>query len=126
MIEGATLQYYCDLNGLGGEYMVQVTEKQGAKYFIEPKFFSKEIMEVSVTATPNPARRYERVTITINGLDNSQLENARLVVYHTNGTVEWMKKSVNKETMLTLPAGEYVVVLTVNDGKNINCKILVK
>jgi hypothetical protein len=106
--------------------MVQVTEKQGAKYFIEPRFFSRETMEVSVTATPNPARRHEKVIVTINGLDNSQLEDARLVVYHTNGTVEWTRKSVSKETMLTLPAGEYVVVLTVNDGKNINCKILVK
>jgi hypothetical protein len=125
-IEGATFQYYCDLNGLAGEYMVQVTERQGAKYFIEPKYFTRETMEVSVTATPNPARRYEKVTVTINGLDNSQLENARLVIYHTNGAVEWMKKPVSKETMLTLPAGEYVVVLTVNDGKNINCKILVK
>ena len=103
-----------------------VTDNQGGKYFIEPKHFDLETLSVSIMASPNPANRYERVTVTIDGLDDSQLENARLVVYRTNGAVEWMKKPVDKVTLLTLPAGEYVSVLTVNNGKNINCKILVK
>ena len=125
-LEGDTLQYYCDLGGLDGDYMVQVTDKQGRTFFIEPKHFDPELLNVFVEATPNPADKNEKITITIKGLDESQMDNARLVIYRTNGTVAWMRKPVQKETSLALPVGEYVVVLTVNDGKNINCKLIIK
>jgi hypothetical protein len=59
-------------------------------------------------------------------VEPEELANARIVAYHANGVVEKILDEVEELQTMRLKPGEYVIVLTVNDGKNANCKVLVK
>jgi hypothetical protein len=59
-------------------------------------------------------------------VEEEDLKDARIVVYRANGVVEKLFDEVELEKVMRLKSGEYVIVLTVKDGKNANCKVLVK
>ncbi len=124
--EAATLQYFNDLTLLDGEYMVYVREKSGKSYFIEPITYNPVEAAYSITATPNVVKKNEDFTVKITGVEAGNLQNARIVVYRADGIVEKIIDEVKEGNTMQLEAGEYVIVLTVNDGKNANCRVLVK
>ena len=66
-------------------------------------------------------------TVVVSGVEPEQLKNARIVVYRNDGVVVNILDDVETENEMRLAAiGDYVIILTVNDGKNANCKVLIK
>ncbi len=127
IVEGATLQYYNDVELLDGEYLVYVTDQSGKSYFIEPKRFEREEASYSITAEPSIVNRGADFTVVVSGVEPEQLKNARIVVYRNDGVVVNILDDVETENEMRLAAiGDYVIILTVNDGKNANCKVLIK
>ena len=127
IVEGATLQYYNDVELLDGEYLVYVTDQSGKSYFIEPKRFEREETSYSITAEPSIVNRGADFTVVVSGVEPEQLKNARIVVYRNDGVVVNILDDVETENEMRLAAiGDYVIILTVNDGKNANCKVLIK
>ena len=124
--EGATLQYFNDLTLLDGEYMVYVNDKSGKSYFIEPYIFTPAKAAYAITATPNVVKRSEDFTVTVTGVEADDLQDARIVVYRADGVVEKILDEVKEEITMHLRNGEYIFVLTLHDGYNANCKVLVK
>ena len=124
--ENAAQQYLNDVNLLDGEYMVYVTDKDGKSYFIEPITYAPVEATYTITAEPNVVARNVDFTLKVSGVAEEELKNARIVVYRANGVVEKLLNEVETESVMRLKSGEYVIVLTVNDGKNANCKVLVK
>ena len=123
--EGAQ-QFYNDKTLLNGEYMVYVSDKNGKSYFIEPFIYAPVEAAYTITAEPNVVARGTDFTVKVSGVAEEELPNARVVVYRTNGVVEKLIDEVELESTMRLKTGEYVIVLTVHDGKNANCKVLVK
>ena len=124
--EDANLQYFNDKSLLGGEYMVHVTDKDGKSYFIEPIQYEAELAKYGITANPNIVEKSAEFTVSVTGVSDDDLTNARIVVYRADGIVEKILNNVEVNTAMRLGSGEYIIVLTVNDGKNANCKVLVK
>ena len=126
-VEDASLQYFNDISVLDGEYMVFVSDKDGKSYFIEPIHYEAIDAAYSITATPSIVDRGKEFTLTITGVEANDLQNSRIVVYRVDGTTEKIINKVDEQqTTMQLRSGDYVIVLTVNDGKNANCKVLVK
>ena len=123
--EGAQ-QFYNDKTLLDGEYMVYVSDKNGKSYFIEPVTYAPVEAAYAITAEPNVVARGTDFTVKVSGVAEEELPNARVVVYRANGVVEKLIDEVELESTMRLKTGEYVIVLTVHDGKNANCKVLVK
>ena len=124
--EGDTLQYLTDVSILDGEYMVHVHDKDGKSYFIEPITYEPLEAAYAITAEPNVTERTVDFTVTISGVEPDDLKDARIVVYRADGIIERVIDEVEMVSTMHLKTGEYVIVLTVNDGKNANCKVLVK
>ena len=124
--EKDTLQYLNDVSLLDGEYMVFVRETSGKSYFIEPIHYDAVEATYTITAEPNVVAKGTEFTVKVSGVEPDQLANARIVAYHANGVVEKILDEVEEQQTMRLKPGEYVIVLTVNDGKNANCKVLVK
>ena len=124
--ENAAQQYLNDVNLLDGEYMVYVTDKDGKSYFIEPIVYAPVEAAYAITAEPNVVAKGTEFTLKVSGVAEEDLKDARIVVYRANGVVEKLLDEVELEKVMRLKSGEYVIVLTVNDGKNANCKVLVK
>jgi len=127
IVEGATLQYYSDVELLDGEYLIYVTDQSGKSYFIEPKQFERVEASYSIVAEPSIVNQGSDFTVVVSGVEPEQLKNARIVVYRNDGVVVNILDDVETENEMHLAAiGDYVIVLTVNDGKNANCKVLIK
>ena len=127
IVEGATLQYYSDVELLDGEYLIYVTDQSGKSYFIEPKQFERVEASYSIAAEPSIVNRGTDFTVVVSGVEPEHLKNARIVVYRNDGVVVNILDDVETENEMHLAAiGDYVIVLTVNDGKNANCKVLIK
>ena len=124
--ENASLQYFNDLSSLNGEYMVYVSDKTGKSYFIEPVTYAPVEASYTITAEPNVVARNADFTVKVSGVSEDDLQWARIAVYRANGVIERVIDEVRTEHLLNLRSGEYVIVLTVKDGKNANCKVLVK
>ena len=124
--EGDTLQYFNELTLLNGEYMVYVSDKSGNSYFIEPCIFTPTPTSYSITAMPSVVQKGVKFIVKVTGVETDDLKKARIVVYNTNGVVREILNDVKEENTMSLSAGEYIIVLTVHDGNNANCKVLVK
>ena len=112
--ENASLQYFNDVNLLDGEYMVYVTDKAGKSYFIEPVTYAPVEASYAITAEPNVVARNADFTVKVTGVAEDDLKNARIVVYRANGLVERVIDGVEREHVMSLNSGEYVIVLSVN------------
>ncbi len=124
--ENSSFQYYNDKTLLNGEYMVYVCDTYGKCYFIEPTSFQIEEAVYSVSAHPNIVDRGTDFIVSVSGVDDLHLKDARIVIYRSDGVVARIIDEVEVENEMHLGLGEYVIVLTVSDGKNANCKVLIK
>ena len=126
LLDNATFQYYNDHTLLDGEYMVYVNDKYGKSYFIEPVLFEEENASYALTASPALVDRGSEFVLTVSGVDPEEMDDARLVVYRSDGMVMRIVDSVKEENTMNLWTGDYVIMLTVNDGKVAYCKVVVK
>ena len=126
VLDNATLQHYNDLTLLDGEYMVYVNDKYGKSYFIEPVILGEEKAAYALTATPALVNRASDFVLTVSGVAPDEMDRARLVIYRTDGTVMRVVDMVQEKNTMRLWPGEYVIMLTVNDGKVAYCKVVVR
>ena len=75
---------------------------------------------------PSVVQKGVKFIVKVTGVETDDLKKARIVVYNTNGVVREILNDVKEENTMSLSAGEYIIVLTVHDGNNANCKVLVK
>lgn len=126
-IDGATAQYYNDLTGVEGTYSLDVVTVMGDTLHVCGKSFEMLLPEFSITAYPVPAVANEELTIQVMGLTKDQLEHAKLVVYSVDGSIMYKDfDGLFDLNVITLPIGDYVAVVTVDNGLSASCKILVR
>lgn len=126
-IGGATGQYYNELTGVDGVYSLDVVTKYGDTLHVCGKSFDIILPEFSITAYLVPAIADQEFTIQVNGLTKGQLEQAKLVIYSIDGVVMYKDlDGLSEKNILTLPIGDYVAVVTVDNGLSASCKILVR
>lgn len=127
IIENATGQYYNELTGVDGVYSLDVVTKYGDTLHVCGKSFDILLPEFTITAYPVPAVANQEFTIQVNGLTKTQLNQAKLVIYSIDGVVMYKDlDGLSEKNILTLPIGDYVAVVTVDNGLSANCKILVR
>ena len=126
-LEGETSQYISVLTGVEGNYSLDVVTLYGDTFHICGKDFEMLLPEFSISAYPVPAVANQEFTIQVYGLDKDQLKKAKLVVYSVDGVVMYKDlDGIDEKNKLSLPIGDYVAVVTVENGLSANCKILVK
>ena len=126
-LEGETSQYISVLTGVEGNYSLDVVTLYGDTFHICGKDFEMLLPEFSISAYPVPAVANKDFTIQVYGLDKDQLKKAKLVVYSVDGVVKYKDlDGIDEKNKLSLPIGDYVAVVTVENGLSANCKILVK
>lgn len=127
-IDGATDQFYCDLEGVKGIYKVQVVNRTGDTLFIAEREFEAIIPPFNVTLSKNPVNTGESFSVTIEGIaDSNILDSSSLVVYDINGVVVINKVGVEKmNTMSIGNIGEYIVVVRIASGQTVSKHLLVK
>ena len=126
LIAGANKQFYCDLNGLSGTYSVRVTTPSGDSLFVCGKYFEKQAQAFSIVAMPNPATSNQKFDLKVSGLDEGQLQRAKLYIYAENGILVYSTSHVDKTNGVSLPTGNYAAIVIVDNDKSANCKILVR
>lgn len=126
-MEGETSQYISVLTGVEGTYSLDVVTIYGDTFHICGKDFELLLPEFSISAYPVPAVANKEFTIQVYGLNKNQLSKAKLVVYSVDGVVKFKDlDGIEEKNALSLPIGEYVAVVTVENGLSANCKILVR
>ncbi|MBO4806755.1 MAG: hypothetical protein J5554_12010, partial [Paludibacteraceae bacterium] len=125
LIEGATKQYYCDLDGLDGTYSLRVKTVEGDYYYICGKYFERESAPFSITTYPNPAKANRDFSIEVFGLTAKDLKRAQLFIYTEAGNLAYKQLDVDFVNRVALPVGNYVAILIVDNGKSANSKITV-
>jgi hypothetical protein len=125
LIEGATQQFYCELDGLDGVYSVKVTSTDGMELFIcglECEFI---LPPFSIVVYPNPAKANEDITLEVEGMTEEDLANAKIFVYNASGVVAHSNKEVEFKNLVQLPVGSYIAVVEL-EGKTAFCKFIVR
>lgn len=126
-MEGETSQYVSVLTGVEGTYSLDVVTIYGDTLHVCGKDFELLLPEFSISAYPVPAVANKEFTIQVYGLNRDQLSKAKLVVYSVDGVVKYKDiDGIEEKNVLKLPIGDYVAVVTVENGLSANCKILVK
>jgi len=125
-IEGATDQFYADPKGLVGSYSVELITIDGQKLNSCEKSFNSPVSK-SVKAYPNPVKTNNDITVQMSGFDNSELKNAKLTLFDTNGNLIYRLdkvETVNSFNLISIP-GVCIGHVTTITGKNYAFKVIV-
>ncbi|MCQ2218282.1 MAG: leucine-rich repeat domain-containing protein [Paludibacteraceae bacterium] len=127
-IEGATEQFYCDLDGVKGVYKVQVVNLAGDTLFIAEREFLSIVSPFSMSLSKNPVNAGEQFLVSVEGIvDANILASSALVVYDMNGTAVVNMVGLGKRNSLAIDnVGEYIVVVRVASGQIVSAHLLVK
>lgn len=129
-IDGATLQFYCDPNGINGIYSVEVTSTQGAKTKIcgaeltaQEQAVTKSLAK-KIEIYPNPATSSQPIKIKLVNLSENDIENANMVIINSIGNKVMQLKNLSEEFDISLPKGSYTITIIFNQQK-ISTKVIV-
>ncbi|MBO4372733.1 MAG: T9SS type A sorting domain-containing protein [Bacteroidales bacterium] len=129
-IDGATLQFYCDPNGINGIYSVEVTSTQGAKTKIcgaeltaQEQAVTKSLAK-KIEVYPNPATSSQPINIKLVNLSENDIENANMVIINSIGNKVMQLKNLSEEFDISLPKGSYTITIIFNQQK-ISTKVIV-
>ncbi len=127
-IDGATKQFYCDLEGVRGVYKVQVVNVAGDTLFIAEHEFDALETPFNITLSKNPVNVGEQFDVIVEGITDSKvLDSSSLVVYDMKGTAVINNIGIEKQNTLTLGnVGEYIVVVRSTGGQIVSKHLLVK
>lgn len=125
MLEGQRRQYL-PLRGCDeGEYTCKVYNSAGVELFITPLYY-KYKSSFDIKVSPNPASANEQITITLEGLEDTDMENAKIYVHNLSGQIVATVFEVTEENFVTLDSGQYIVTAVVNNMKAGAIMIIVK
>jgi hypothetical protein len=129
LIDGATLQYFIDSEGLIGSYSVKVTTNDGEEVWTCSKSFNIPLEpEVSVAVFPNPAKANQPVTIRIAGMSDSELQGTSLSLYDLNGiqVATYGHLLTDNQFVFGRSDGAYIGHLVMPSGRVIQFMVVVK
>ena len=126
IIDGATKQFYNDLNGLIGSYSLKVTTKDGQILFICPKVLDVPLLK-KVIVYPNLLKMNHTCTVKITGMTDAELKGAELSIYSMQGILIYQLTKVQKQNSISLPSvdGMYVGHVTTSAGQEFPFKVIV-
>jgi predicted outer membrane repeat protein len=122
-IPNATEQFYQEIGGLKGCYMVELSLQNGKKEFSCEHCVDKTTKSIAVY--PNPVRQGEVLQIVCDSEDNEQ---QIITLYAINGEkilCKQMHKNLSEIETTNLQAGVYILRIQTAKGKMINRKIII-
>lgn len=128
LINGATSQYYYDVDGLMGTYYLVVKTKNGSTFNTCPKTITSTAkVDQQVRVYPNPLKINQACTVIIKGIDESELNNTKLSIYSDQGELIYTQRKVEKFNTLNLPltSGTYIGQCKSANGFSQTFKIIV-
>jgi len=124
-IDGATKQFYNDLSGLVGTYMLQVTTTDGNTFLSCPKTFN--VAKKSVKVFPNPVQANSTFSVQMIGFEEKELSTATLAVYDMQGICIYKSATVTSMNTLQLPTSQaYLGHITTSNGADYSFKVVVQ
>jgi len=126
LIEGATKQFYNDLDGLIGSYSLKLTTIDGQTLYTCAKVLNIPLIK-KISVYPNPLKVNEPCNIQMTGLSNEQLVGAELSVYSMQGVCVYQSSKVEKTNSIYLPSidGMYLGNVRITTGQVFPFKIIV-
>ena len=125
-IEGATKQFYNDLDGLIGSYSLQVTTTDGQTLFTCSKVLNVPLKE-KISVFPSPLKMNQPCTVELTGMSDTDLAGSELSVYSVQGILVYHSTKVEKLNSIYLPTidGMYLGNVTTKDGQVFPFKVIV-
>jgi hypothetical protein len=126
LIEGATKQFYNDLDGLIGSYSLQLKTTDGQTLYTCPKVLDIPLIK-KVSIYPSPVRTNQSCTVKLTGMLDVELEGADLTVYSIQGVCIYHTTKVEKLNTIILPpvVGIYLGYVTTSKGEKFPFKVTV-
>ncbi len=126
IINGANEQFYCERGGVNGSYEVIVKTTDGKEYIIGPAVYKLQTTALNVTVNPNPIHTGETFSIVVDGLSETEMQNAVVRIYSLSSTVVFSSEKVEHINQVVLPSSGAHVVSVVSGNKKATVKILVE
>jgi len=126
-IPGATKQFYSESGGLVGVYSVEVTTLDGQKLKTCEKVFNSPQLQ-QVKAYPNPLKMNQNLNVKIEGLDDTELKNAKLTIVDIGGNQVYRSEKVESLNLLSLilpSEGVYIGHIVTDTGTSLEFKVIV-
>jgi copper chaperone CopZ len=125
-IDGATKQFYNDLDGLIGSYSLRViTTNKDTLYTCSKELNIPLIKKLSVF--PSPLKVNQPCTVKLTGMSDTELEGSEMSVYSVQGIIVYHSTKVERLNSIYLPAidGMYLGNVTTKDGQVFPFKVIV-
>ncbi|MDD4968178.1 MAG: YDG domain-containing protein [Paludibacter sp.] len=125
-LDGATKQFYNDLDGLIGSYSLKLTTVDGQTLYTCPKVLNIPLAK-KVSIYPSPVKANQNVTVKLTGMVNEDLDGAELSIYTMQGVIVYHSTKVQKLNTIVLPPveGMYVGKVTTSKGQEFSFKVIV-
>jgi hypothetical protein len=125
-IEGATKQFYNDLDGLIGSYSLEVTTTDGQTLYTCSKVLNVPLIK-KLSVFPSPLKVNQPCTVKFTGMSDTELEGSELSVYSVQGILVYHSIKVENSNSIYLPAidGMYLGNVTTKDGQVFPFKVIV-
>jgi surface protein len=126
-IEGATNQFYNELNGLSGTYSVSVVTIHGQTFHTCDKYLERSVTNAAaIRVYPNPVSISENFIVQIDNLEHYELQGAVMMIYNNIGIIVYATEQVELQNSISLSFfGVYHGILITRDGKKLTYKVIV-
>ena len=127
IIDGATKQFYNDLDGLIGSYSLKVTTTDGQILYTCAKDLNIPLIQ-KISVYPSPLKVNQPCTVKMTGMTNAELEGAELSIYTMQGSLIYHSVKVERLNSVYLPSvdGMYLGNVTTSKGQVFPFKIIVE
>jgi len=127
IIDGATKQFYNDLDGLIGSYSLKVTTTDGQTLYTCAKDLNIPLVQ-KILVYPSPLKVNQPCTVKMSGTTIAELVGAQLSVYSVQGNLIYHSDKVERLNTVYLPAvsGVYLGNVTTAKGQVFPFKIIVE
>lgn len=129
-IDGATMQFYNDKNGISGLYSAVVKTTDGKSF----KVCGVQINDVKVATTkslapkaeiyPNPAKASQPINIRLVNFSEIDINAANLYIFNSLGNKVLQQNNLTEEFSIVLPKGNYTMAIIYNQQR-ISYKLIV-
>jgi len=127
IIDGATKQFYNDLDGLIGSYSLKLTTTDGQTLYTCAKDLNIPL-KLKLSVYPSPLKVNQPCTVKMTGMTNTELVGAELSVYTMQGNLIYHSVKVERLNSVYLPSvdGMYLGNITTSKGQVFPFKIIVE
>ena len=114
-LEGETMQFYNDLNGVKGFYSADVVTVEGKKLKVcGVQLNAVDVPETKVLAKrgeiyPNPAKASQPINIRLVNFNEEEIATAYMFVFNSLGNRVLQRSHLSEEFTIELPKGSYTV-----------------